>query len=417
MNILVLAPYYWPDGGAASNQFTLLSEAIVELGHQVTVIAGVPHYPSGRVPEEYRSFRVQRDHHHGVNIVRVPLPSINRSRMFLRLVQFVAYQLGSALVGRTLTYDLLLMYGPSLEIWLPFFVLGVRRKVPIVYSVHDVYPEVGVRLGVFRNRFVISLVSRLENYCLQHANKIRILSKSFKESLMARGVAAEKMSLIYDWVATGVIKPMPRANPFTRQHDLEGKFVVLFTGNLGYVQGLESIVEAASRLKYKPDIQFVFVGHGAARKSLMEMVADMNLDNVRFIGWQPAEKMPEIYASADISLVSLRKGMAFDALPSKTFAIMASGRPLVASLDPGSDAWDLIERTQSGIPVPAGEPDALVDAIMWLKQDPSKSEQFALNGREYVLSHHSPRSAAESFEKLCLQALREQLSDSVIEMH
>ena len=378
----------------------MLCEGLTAIGHKVTVIAGVPHYPSGRVPEDFRRGRKKMEERNGVKIIRVSLPSINRTRMVQRLFQFLAYQVGASITGRILQIDLLMMYGPALEMWLPYWFLGVRRDVPIIYSVHDIYPDVGVKLGVFKNRAVIRLVDRLEKYCLLHADKIRILSTSFEQSLISKGVPENKINLIYDWVDTEFIRPLPRKNAFSVENGLLDHFVVLFTGNMGFVQALDTVIQAANILSEYEDILFVFVGNGAARNSLIHQVEELKLKNVHFIGWQPANRMPEVYASADVSLVSLGKGTAFDALPSKTFAIMASERPVIACVDRGSDAWNLIERARTGIPVEPESPFDLSEGILTLYNSRDTAREYAENGRCYVVEHHSPQKAAREFHSM-----------------
>jgi colanic acid biosynthesis glycosyl transferase WcaI len=343
----------------------------------------------------------------GVQVIRVPLPSLDRSKISLRLFQFITFQIQAVRYGRSLDYDVMLTHTPSLEVWLPFAALGVWQKVPVVYSVHDVYPEAGVKMGIFTNRLLVSAVDRLEKYCLKNAARIRILSSSFEEPLIQKGVDPSKVKLIYDWVDTDVIQPQPKDNSFAQRYGLCDHFIMLYTGNLGYLQGLQSVLETARLLSDEPDLRFVFVGDGAARDELVETCRRDGLTHVTFIDYQSQERMPEVLASADVSLVSLKTGIAFEALPSKTFSILASGRPLIASLDPGSDAWDLVERSNGGLCVPPESPRKLSEAILKLKQNRALSEEFSSNGRSYVLKNHSPQSAAASFEDLLQQAASE----------
>ncbi len=119
----------------------------------------------------------------------------------------------------------------------------MRRK-PAVYSVHDVYPNVGINLGIFRNKWIIKLVEKLEKHCLGHANKVRVLSKSFTPDIEDLGVSEFKIELIYDWVEIGAIKPLPRNNHFSEEHNLSGKYVILYAGNIGLVQALDKAIEA-----------------------------------------------------------------------------------------------------------------------------------------------------------------------------
>jgi colanic acid biosynthesis glycosyl transferase WcaI len=184
------------------------------------------------------------------------------------------------------------------------------------------------------------------------------------------------------------------------------RFVVLYAGNLGLSQGLEHILEAAGQLSRFPELRFVFVGDGSGRDFLLERAKQLKLDNIQFIPFQPRDRLPEVLASADISLVVLRKGIGSESLPSKTFSILASGRPVLASVDPGSETWKLIERANAGLCVLPEEPTALAIAILALKQDPELCERLGRNGRSWAECYHSPQSAAEQFERLFLDIIQ-----------
>ena len=404
MRILVIVPHYWPDGGTAAPLYTGLCEELVCRSHQVTALTAVPHYPSGQVPKDYRGKLRTQAVENGVNVIRVGLPSMRRSDLRARLLQFISYQVGAALAGLNLEYVVCLATTAALQVWLPYALLSVLRRRGAVYSVADIYPDVGVKLGVFRNKVVINLVKSLESFCLNHAAQVRVLSKSFRPTLLSRGVPESKMSVIYDWIDTNTIKPLPRYNNFAIENKLVNRFVVLYAGNIGYLQGLEHVVEAARLLKDSGDIEFVFAGDGSARESLIEKSDRLGLSNTRFLPYQPFKQMPEVLATADISLVTLLKGSGFGALPSKSYAIFASGRPLLASVDEGCELWDLVKTSEAGLCVPPENPHRLAEAIHRLKQDDSARERLGRNGRLWAERYHSPQSAAQKFEELLLAA-------------
>ena len=145
--MLVVTPHYLPDGGPSAPLYAMLCEALAQRGHQVTVVAALPHYPSGRVPSEYRSWTTRRAVENGVQVIRVPVPSVDRSRMLGRLVQFMIFQLGAARVTLCEQYDVVLLSNPALSTGIPLATASVLRRRPVVYSIHDVYPNVGVALG------------------------------------------------------------------------------------------------------------------------------------------------------------------------------------------------------------------------------------------------------------------------------
>jgi colanic acid biosynthesis glycosyl transferase WcaI len=405
MHVLLIAPYYEPDIGPSAPLFAMLSQGLVKRGHKVTVITTVPHYPSGTVSSAFRGRKVWRSSESGVEVIRVPLPSLKRAHLAKRLLQFFCYQLFATWTGLGQQYDIALVANPALWVWLPFAWLVVLRRKPAVFSVHDVYPDVGITLGIFRHRPVIKAVAAMERFCLNRAVFIRILSDSFRPGLHALGVPEEKMALVYDWVDTDLIRPLPRVNAFSREHNLADGFVVLYAGNLGLSQGLEHVLTAAEQLVDQCDLRFVFVGDGAGRGRLQTEAASRQLKNVMFLPFQPRNRLPEVLASADVSLVILRQGIGTASLPSKSFSILASGRPVLASVEKESETWNLVKRAQAGLCVPPEHPSDLATAILALKRDKSLREQLGLNGRAWAERYHSPYSAAEQIERLLFKAI------------
>jgi len=405
MRILVIGYMYLPDGGPAAPLYAMLCEELAKRGHCVTVIASVPHYPSGQVQPNYRRKCLHCGIENGVQVIRVPLPSVDRTNLRKRFLQFISFQLGATWAGLRCRYDAVIIGNPALVFWLPFKVLSALRRKPTIASVHDLYPDVGITLNIFRQRPVIEMVTALERSFLKGSVYVRVLSESFIPPLRRLGVSDNKMKLIYDWVDTDLIRPLSRKNPFSHEHGLDDKFVVLYAGNIGLSQGLEYVIDTAEILKKEKKLIFVFVGDGAGRKQLGHKATRKGLVKVKFLPFQPRVRLPEVLATADISLVTLRKGVATASLPSKSFSILASGRPLIASVDKDSDTWKLAQRSGAGICIPPENPEALAEAIMELKNDPSRRMLLSHNGREFALKNHSPQAAAEKFEQLLLSAI------------
>ncbi len=199
MRILILTNYYSPDMGPAAPLFTSLSEKLCELGHEIIVLTSVPHYPSGYVSGIYRMNKIMRSIENGVKVIRVPLPSVDRSNLIKRLYQFLAFQIMTTFESRKYDFDVFLTHTPALEVWLPYVWFSSIRKKPSIYLVYDVYPGVGISSGIIRNKVLISIISSLEKSCLKRADKVRVISKSFINELKALGVSESKMTLIYDW--------------------------------------------------------------------------------------------------------------------------------------------------------------------------------------------------------------------------
>ncbi len=405
MRVLFLTMHYYPDGGPSAALFTMLSERLAQRGHNVTVVAAVPHYPTGRVLPSYRRNVLKHTRENRVDVYRIGLPSLDRKNMMLRFLQYIIYQLGATICTLRLNPEIVFVVTPAMACWLPYAYLVLLRRKPAIYSIHDVYPDVGIKLGVFRNSAVIKTVRWLEESFLKSARMVRILSESFASAMKGFGIPDCRLRLIYDWVDTDLIHPLPKRNSFSVEQKIDGQFVVLYAGNLGPTHGLASIIDAARLLKGESNIRFVFVGEGGGKQSAQNRANEFGLDNVLFLPYQPRNRLPDILASADVSLVTLQKGFGKDSLPSKTYSILASGRPVIASVDPDTDTWNLVTRSDSGLCVPPEDPQALAEAILKLVNDADLRSLFGEQGRAYALAHHSPDAATGAFEALFRDAI------------
>jgi len=405
MRILVLTPFYAPDLGPSASLYEMLCEELVRLGHEVAVICAVPHYPSGRVPAEFRGRWAWREHRNGVEVTRVWVPSLNRARLGLRLFAFLCYQVLAARAGLRVRCDVVIASSPGFEIALPLFVLAFARRIPFLYSVHEIYPEVGVASGIFRSRALIRLLEWLERLCCEWAARVRVLSDGYRRMLEAKGVPSAKLAVIGDWVDPDFVRPLPRRNSFSSRWGLEHGFVAMYAGNLGPTQGLECVVDAAGLLAGESSIRFVLVGDGTARAELEERVRAKGLTNVAFVPFQARAILPQVLASANVSLLTLKKGMGTDSVPSKLYSILASGRPLVAAVDEGTDIARLVNEAGCGLRVAPEDPRALRDAILELCRDAEKCRWMGENGRDYVMICGSKTWAAERFHELLRSAL------------
>jgi colanic acid biosynthesis glycosyl transferase WcaI len=404
VRILVITPFYAPDLGPSAALYEMLCEELVRLGHEVSVISAVPHYPSGRVSDDFKGSLVQRENRRGVAVTRVWVPSVNRSRLGQRLLSFLCYQLLAVSVGIGRRYDVLIASNPSFEVALPLLLLGFVRRKRVIYSVHEIYPDVGIKLGIFRHSTVIRFVEWMERFCCNRATYTRVISEGYKRTLEGKGLPSSKLAVIWDWIDTDFIRPLPRHNAFSAQWGLDDVFVVMYAGNIGPTQGLESVVEAAQLLANESSIRFVFVGDGAAKSGLKQLAESKGLKNTLFIPFQSREMLPQVLATADVSLVTLKTNLGSDSVPSKLYSILASGRPVIAAVDLHSDTSMLVRESRCGAVVEAENPDALANSILGLAHDADLRRRLGENGRNYVWAFRSKRGAAEHFQELILSS-------------
>lgn len=402
MRILLLTLYFAPDAAANAVIMTELAEELSALGHQVTVVTAFPHYAGNVIDHRYRGRLIQLDQYKGIRVIRTYLyTSPHKQRFVVRFLNYVSFNLLCTLAGLFAgPHDIILAPSPPLTIGLSAYIISRAKRIPYIYNVQDIYPDVVVKLGILRNPCVITLSRRLECFVYAHARHITVISDGFRANLLRKGVPPQKLTVIPNFVDVDFIRPLPRDNGFRHRFGLDGHFVVLYAGNLGHSQSLEDVLECAALMEDRDDISFVIVGNGSRKPYLETRAHEMGLANVHFIPFQPREDVPDIYAAADVSLVPLRQGIAMDSVPSKLYTIMASGRPVIAAVDPGSDTWEFVQQAQCGLCIPTEDPQALAEAIRALYADPALRERLGRNGREHVVQHYTRQAVGRQYHDL-----------------
>jgi len=402
MRILLLTLYFAPDIAANAVIMTELAEELAALGHQVTVVTAFPHYAGNVIDHRYRGRLIQQDEYRSSRVIRTYLyTSPHKQRFLVRFLNYLSFNVLSTLAGLFAgQQDVILAPSPPLTIGLSAYIISRVKHIPYVYNVQDIYPDVVVKLGILKNPWGIALSRWLERFVYAHARHITVLSEGFRANLLRKGVPLHKLTIIPNFVDTDFIRPLPCDNGFRHRFGLNGRFVVLYAGNLGHSQNLEHVLDCAALFQERDDIAFVIVGDGSHKAYLEDWARQKRLGNVQFIPFQPRHDVPDIYAAADVSLVTLRKGIALESVPSKAYTIMASGRPVIAAVDPGSDTWMLVEQAQCGLCVEPEDSQALAAAIRSLYADPTLRERQGRNGREHVVQHYTRQAVARQYHEL-----------------
>jgi colanic acid biosynthesis glycosyl transferase WcaI len=302
---------------------------------------------------------------------------------------------------------------PPLTLGIAGWLAARRWGVPFVFNIQDVFPDVAVELGAITNPTVIRAASALERWTYRRADAVTVLSDDLRDNLVAkiRGTvpdAHDRVRVIPNFVDTVRITPAdPGAGGYRREFGLEGRRVVMYAGNVGLSQSLDLVLAAARKLADRTDVCFVINGGGSARDDLEAAAA--GLGNVRFVDYQPRERLPEVLAAGDVHVVPLRRGLARSSVPSKTYSILAAGRPVVASVDEGTEVARVVEEAGAGIAVPPDDPDAFTAAVAALVDDPARASAMGRAGRGFVERWVSPAAVAERYEAL-FQELRDRRS-------
>lgn len=380
MRVLILTQWYPPEPAMLLQE---LAQSLQARGHQVTVLTGFPNYPSGQLYPGYRVRLRQRETLAGVPVVRVPLyPEHSRSGL-RRALNYVSFALSATLMGwwSVPRPDVMFVYHPPLTVGLPAYVLSRLWRRPFVYQIQDMWPETLAATGMFSNQRLLGWIGRLARWIYAKAQAILVISPGFRQNLLAKGVPAEKIHVVSNWVDPSTYYRAEPDPQVAQELGLAGHFNVMFAGNMGEAQGLETIVEAARLLQDDPQVQtgqqrpqFVLVGDGIALPRLQELAAQHHLNNVRFLGRYPAQDMPRLYALADALLVHLKDDPLFRiTIPHKTLAYLGSGKPILAAV--AGDVADLVDSIGAGVTCPPQNPPALAAAIRRLQAMPAGQRQ------------------------------------------
>jgi colanic acid biosynthesis glycosyl transferase WcaI len=402
MRILIYSYNYYPEPIGIAPLMTELAEGLVKRGHEVRVVTGMPNYPQRQIYPEYKGKLFCTEERNGVIIQRScvwvrPKPGLV-SRMLLD-GSFVASSVFQALKGWR--PDVILLTVPPLPIAIPASLLGMLYSCPVVLNLQDILPDAAVHVGLLKNKLAIHVFEALEKYAYRTAHTISVITDGFTENLLNKGVSAQKIKCIPNWVDVKFIRPLPKADNLFRQvHHLKDKFVVMYSGNIALTQGLQTVIHAADRLRHVPDIVFVIVGEAKALDALWQLCVEHQLENVLLLPFQPREQLPEMLAAADVGLVMQKHNVVAFNMPSKIQVLLASGRPVIASVPANGTAARAIRQSGGGVVVEPEDPDVLATAIVDLYENPAKVEMFAQQGRRYAVSQYSFEQALSRYEDL-----------------
>ena len=402
MRILIYSYNYYPEPIGIAPLMTDLAEGLVKRGHQVRVVTAVPWYPNSEIYPQYRGKVYCNETRNGVEIQRCYV-RINSQRSFrergLFEISFVVLSFLQALKGWR--PEVLLLTIPGLPVCVPATLLSSIYNCPIVLNLQDILPDAAVHVGLLQNPKLIRLFTSLERFAYRSAAKISVITEGFTKNLLKKGVPADKIVEIPNWVDVNFIKPLPQENnKFRQQHGLEGKFVVLYSGNIALTQGLETVIEAATRLKQFQDIAIVIVGEEKALARLERYCQTQGAINVRLLPFQPRSKLPEMLSAADVALVMQKSNVIAFNMPSKIQVLLASGRAIIGSVPAYGTAAGAIQRSGGGRVVPPEDPGALAEAILELYRHPEQVKVFGQQGRQYALQHYDFELALDRYEHL-----------------
>ena len=411
MNLVVVTPHFAPDTAPTGAVVTRIVEELAARGHRIEVVTSLPWYREHRIEAGYEGKLVRHEDVPWGRIARVhPFPATDKRDIARRAAAFAGFSLLAGSVGmrgnrtrsagrpRKHEVDGVLALSPPLTLGVAGWAVARSRRAPFVFNIQDVYPDVAVELGVLTNRRLIGAAAALERWCYARADAVTVLSDDLKDNIAAKTGRPAKVKVIPNFVDIETIRPAERENAYREELGLSRKTVVMYAGNVGFSQSLDLMIAAAGALEHEDDLAFVVNGTGAARPELER--AARGLRNVVFADPRPAERLTEVLAAADVHVVPLKRGLARSSVPSKTYSILAAARPLIASVDAGSEVARVVEQSGAGLAVPPEDAEAFTKAVRRLIEDAPAARRMGVAGRAWVESWASPARVAQAYEDL-----------------
>ena len=405
LRLVVLCPHFAPDLAPTGVVMTRIVTELAARGHELHVVTSLPWYRNHAIEPGWGGRLWRTEKTEWGSIIRVhPFPGKSKSNLLRRALGFIAfsYAVGIRSVhadGLPFKVDGVLAMSPPLTLGLTGWCTKIIRRAPLVFNIQDVFPDAAIQTGAISNKKITAAAKWLERVSYQRSDAVVLLSQDLRTNIANKIDAKHhhRLHVIPNFVDTVAITPQDRMTNYRSELGIGDQLVVMYAGNVGFSQSLNLVVEAAAKF---PEVAFVVNGDGAARKKLQEDCAE--LANVYFGDYQPIERLSEVLATGDIHLVPLRAGLAAVSVPSKSYSILAAGRPMLAAIDLNTEIPNMLQQSGAGIAVEPDNAPAFIEALGRLVNNRDQLSEMGANGRKWVETHASPASVAARYEEIFL---------------
>ena len=398
--IIVLCPHFAPDTAPTGDVITRIVQEFVAKDQRVHVVTSLPWYRTHAIESGWTGRLVRREKTAWGSITRVhPFPGKSKSNLLRRAIGFGVF---SAIAGVCTVFAggihrrpaAVISMSPPLTLGLTGWLASRIRRCPSVFNIQDVFPDAAVETGAITNVRIIAVSRWLERVSYHRSDAVVVLSEDLRANVLAKisPKHQHKVHVIPNFVDSDRITPRDRMTSYRDELRIGNEQVVMYAGNVGYSQSLSMMLHAARQI---PEVTFVINGDGAAREELQRDAA--GLSNIRFSGYQPADRVAEVLATADVHVVPLRTGLGAVSVPSKTYSILAAGRPVVAAIDSGTEVTRILAESGAGVSVAPDDPVAFTDALRAMVNSGPAATEAGVRGRLWVESHVSPARVAHSY--------------------
>ncbi|WP_418607360.1 glycosyltransferase family 4 protein [Georgenia sp. SUBG003] len=406
----MVSQWYDPERGSAALP-GIISRSLHQRGHKVDVVTGVPNYPTGSVYSGYSVRPYRRENIQNVTVHRAPLYPSHDSNPIKRATNYLSFAVAASAVATAALRDVdsVLVHSTPATAALPALALKALRRKPFVVHIQDLWPQTVVSSGFLDESRAGWVERTLHRYCdtvYRHAHTVAVTSPGMAELVARRGVDEKKIAFVPNWADERAFRPVERDVELARRLGISRSLTVMYAGNFGEFQALDTLIDAATILRDRSDIGFALIGGGVEEARLRKVVEDRGLENVVFVGQQPFDRMAAVLALGDIQLVSLQDLPLFrTTLPSKLQATLAAGRPVLGAVT--GDAAEVIRGSAAGVVVTPGSAVEMAEAIVNLSNlAPIERQSLGAAGRAHYLERYSEEVAADRLSDLLERAAR-----------
>jgi glycosyltransferase involved in cell wall biosynthesis len=398
MKIVVICHYFPPEIGAPSARIYEMAKHWVDLGNEVHVITCFPNHPTGIIPDEYKGMKYKEEDVDGIHVHRNYVYATPNKGFIKKTLGHISFMLSSILISmkKIDKPDVIITSSPTFFSIFSGYWYSLRKKADFILEIRDLWPAAMIELGVMREGLMTKVLEEMELFFYRKSKKLIMVTQSFKENVVSRGINEDKVYVITNGVNQELFYPKGKNQELINKYNLQNKFVISYVGAHGISQNLSTILDVAKKLRECKTIEFLFVGEGAEKDRLKQIAKEKELSNVQFIDAQPKELIPEFYNSSNLCLIPLKNIELFKTfIPSKMFEIMACGVPIVASLE--GEAANILNDSKAAIVV---KPDNAADialAIEKLMCDKELYNQMKASGPKFVEKNYSRKKLAEKY--------------------
>lgn len=406
MNLLVYSAYYEPEVAASLYLSTNLYEDLAKSGIHVTLYTPLPTRGVDKdVREKYRN-KIERKFDGKLEIIRINLIG-ESGNLILRALRYLWMNLKFIQISRKADANAIFVHSTPPTQGAMAAIIKIKRKMPFIYNLQDIFPDSLVNAGVIKkNSLVHRICKKIENFTYKHADKIIVISDDMLNNIIKKGVPKEKIIVVPNWVDPEIIHPVKKENNYLYEKFGISKncFNIVYGGNLGHAQNIDVIIKAAELLVNKKDIRFIIFGKGAQEEKIKKCVS--SIGNVHLYPIQPYSEVSYVYSLGDAAIVSCKKGFGGCAMPSKTWSIMATGTPVLASFDTDTELENIIVGEKTGLFSKPNDYKELAANILKLYNNRSLKDNLGKNARRYVVENLERSRCTSMYIKTIIEIMK-----------